>query len=165
MTHLLPLSKSGWHWSHLDESFSILRQGVPSHTHSTVSAPFPFPTDTRSPHTKGSPHFTEIQQHPHSSPFPTIQGQASPGAPLSSWLSLCPWCNREGCHPLHPTPQVSIPPCAGSSLLSSAWRRPLGAQPYLSTSHFPHMSRVCQFSSGVIIPQGCALMKVHPFKG
>lgn len=50
MTHLLPPSKSCWHWSHFDESLSILRHWdlcVLSHMHPLHS--FPYSLHTNSP--------------------------------------------------------------------------------------------------------------------
>lgn len=125
MTHLLPLFKSCWHWSHFDETLSILRQGscVPSHTH-PVSTPFPAPYTSKVPILRAhptspifssfSPFLSPEQPIPHNPGSALVFLRSRPALePLSPPGSL--WacgCDGEGCQPLQPTPQVSIPPCA-----------------------------------------------------
>lgn len=125
MSHLLPLSKSCWQCSYFDESLSILRQGrVCPVTHTTVSAPFPTSCTPKVPILRAhptlprfssiSPFLSPQQSIPHGPGLMLVFLRDRPAlVPFSPPESLwAPGGNGEGCHPLQPTPQVSIPPCS-----------------------------------------------------
>lgn len=112
MTHLLPPSKSCWHWSHFDESLPILRRGDPcalSHTHPLRAPP-------HSLHTNSPP------ESPFSGVTPTLV-RLSSVSPFLALQQQCPlfWGSFQHVQLPNPTPGVGL---SGGQDMSWLWVMP-----------------------------------------